>query len=92
MTRTTRSAPDLRVVRAFDDGSEPARLPPTGPGQTGLLEVGPDVYLIYGDEQDGWSIDEKDLSPQIPTQFRYDSLEELFFALVNLNVGSEGCA
>jgi len=44
------------------------------------------------DEIDGWSLDEGDFSPQTPTQFRYRSLDELFFALVNFTVSSEGHA
>jgi hypothetical protein len=37
-------------------------------------------------------LDPGDLYPQMPMWFRYQSLDELFFALVNLNVGPEGQA
>jgi hypothetical protein len=57
-----------------------------------LLQVGLEVFPIYGSEKHGWSIDQGDLSPLTPREFRYRSLDELFFALVNFNVASEGRA
>ena len=57
-----------------------------------LLKVGLEVFPVYGDEASGWSVDPGDLYPQMPMWFRYQSLDELFFALVNLNVGPEGQA
>jgi hypothetical protein len=57
-----------------------------------LLKVGLEVFPVYGDEASGWSVDPGDLYPQMPMWFRYQSLDELFFALVNLNVGPEGTA
>jgi len=57
-----------------------------------LLKIGLEVFPVYGDEQSGWSVDPGDLYPQVPIWFRYQSLDELFFALVNLNVGPEGQA
>ena len=59
---------------------------------TSFLRVGKETYPIYGDEKDGWSIDEGDLCPRTPTEFRYRSIEELFFALVNFNASDEGRA
>jgi hypothetical protein len=57
-----------------------------------LLKVGLEVFPVYGDDRSGWSMDPIDLAPSTPKWLRYDSLEELFFALVNLNVSPEGQA
>lgn len=59
---------------------------------TQLLKIGLEVFPVYGDEKSGWSVDAGDLYPQIPVWFRYRSLDELFFALVNLNISPEGQA
>ncbi|MCK6557336.1 hypothetical protein L6Q96_22580 [Candidatus Binatia bacterium] len=57
-----------------------------------LLKVGLEVFPVYGDERSGWSVDPGDLYPQMPAWYRYGSIDELFFALVNLNFGPEGKA
>jgi hypothetical protein len=57
-----------------------------------LLKVGLEVFPVYGDETSGFSVDPGDLYPQMPIWFRYQSLDELFFALVNLNLSPEGQA
>jgi len=57
-----------------------------------LLKVGLEVFPVYGDEKSGFSVDPGDLIPQIPICCRYQSLDELFFALVNLNIATEGKA
>ena len=57
-----------------------------------LLKVGLEVFPVYGDERSGWSMDPIDLGPDTPKWLRYDSLDELFFALLNLNVTPEGSA
>jgi len=57
-----------------------------------LLKIGLEVFPVYGDEKSGWSVDPGDLYPQMPIWFRYRSLDELFFALVNLNISPEGQA
>lgn len=57
-----------------------------------LLKVGLEVFPVYGDERSGFSVDPGDLYPQMPEWFRYRSIDELYFALVNLNVGPEGNA
>lgn len=57
-----------------------------------LLQVGLEVFPVYGDERSGWSMDPIDLRPDAPKWMRYDSLDELFFALLNLNVMTEGQA
>lgn len=62
------------------------------PVNTRLLKVGMEVFPVYGDERSGWSVDPVDLTPDTPKWLRYDSLDELFFALLNLNVTPEGQA
>ena len=57
-----------------------------------LLKIGVEVFPVYGDEESGFSIDPGDLCPHMPIWFRYRSLDELFFALVNLNISAEGQA
>ncbi len=57
-----------------------------------LLKVGLEVFPVYGDETSGFSMDPGDLYPQMPVWFRYQSIDELFFALVNLNLSQEGQA
>jgi hypothetical protein len=55
-----------------------------GGGRT-YLRVGGEVFPVYGDELRGWSLrpgDVRSLTPCLP--YVYTSLEELFFALVNL--------
>jgi len=59
---------------------------------TRLVKVGLEVFPVYGDEQSGFSVDPGDLYPQSPRWVRYTSLDELYFALVNLNVSPEGQA
>ena len=60
--------------------------------KTHLLKIGLEVFPVYGNEKSGWSVDAGDLYPQIPVWYRYRSLDELFFALVNLNISPEGQA
>jgi hypothetical protein len=57
-----------------------------------LLQVGVEVFAVYGDERTGWCLDPVDLMPQTPKGLRYASIDELFFALLNLNVTAEGRA
>jgi hypothetical protein len=65
---------------------------PEGAVKTQLLKVGLEVFPVYGDEKTGWSVDAGDCYPHMPPWFRYGSLDELFFALVNLNISPEGQA
>ena len=60
--------------------------------QTYLIRVGREEYPIYGDEAGGWSLDERDLSSQTAVRFRYRTIDELIFALVNLYLSPEGHA
>lgn len=62
------------------------------PINTRLLQVGLEVFPVYGDEHSGWSMDPIDHADNAPRAHRYDSLDELFFALVNLNCSPEGQA
>lgn len=62
------------------------------PVGTKLLQIGVEVFPVYGGEGVGWSMDPIDFAPETPRWLRYDSLEELFFALINLNIGPEGQA
>lgn len=57
-----------------------------------LLQVGLEMVPVYGDEQSGWSLDQGGVEGLVPSAFRYRSLDEVFFALVNLNLSSEGNA
>lgn len=54
-----------------------------------LLRVGAEVFPVYGDEVAGFSVSPDDFRPNIPGECRYDSLDELFFALVNLHIAHE---
>jgi len=62
------------------------------PVNTQLLKVGLEVFPVYGDERSGWSVDPIDLAPEVPRWLRYESIDVLFFALLNLNVAPEGRA
>jgi hypothetical protein len=72
--------------------ASPMRQRPTEPVNTRLLKVGLEVFPVYGDERTGWSMDPIDLCPDTPKGLRYDSIDELFFALLNLNITPEGNA
>lgn len=72
----------MKTTRARRDVAQHAR----------LLKVGSEVFPVYGDERSGWSVDPGDLYPQMPPWYRYASIDELYFALVNLNFGPEGRA
>lgn len=57
-----------------------------------LLNVGTEVYPVYGSDRLGWTLDSNDLHEEVSTHFRYQSLEELFFAIVNFTISSNGRA
>ena len=57
-----------------------------------LVKIGSDLFPVYGNERCGWSVEPVDLTSRQPGCYRYGSLEEVFFALVNLNVAPEGKA
>ncbi len=63
-------------------------------GQT-FLRVGGEVFPVYGDELRGWSPRADDftgefLAAAAAAPWVYGSIDELFFALVNLCVGGGG--
>jgi hypothetical protein len=64
------------------------------PGPAGTyLRIGGDVFPVYGDELRGWSPradDFRGVTARSP--YVYTSLDELFFALVNLCAGPSGDA
>ena len=57
-----------------------------------LLHVGSEVFPVYGSDQAGWALQAGEIFPETPAPYRYGSLDEIFFALVNLNVSPEGRA
>jgi hypothetical protein len=57
---------------------------------TWLLQVGTEVYPVYGNAEAGWSIERVDISESDCVGYRYRSLEELFFALVNFSICEVG--
>src|SRR5262249_23612300 len=77
------------------DGDAPAGAAPLGVPRMNAawaetrrtwLRVGAGVYPVYGDELRGWSPEPQDFRGLAASPFVYGSLEELFFALVNLTV------
>lgn len=52
-----------------------------------LVRVGPELYPVWGNDEQGWCI-ESDLV----ARYRYRSLDELLFALVNLSLAEAGTA
>jgi hypothetical protein len=64
--------------------------PAASAGRT-YLRVGGDVFPVYGDEIRGWSPRADDFRGVVDcSPYVYTSLEELFFALVNLWATSGG--
>jgi hypothetical protein len=57
-----------------------------------LLRIGSEVFAVYGDENCGFAVDPEDFNPSVPAGCRYLSLDELYFALVNLHATPEGRA
>lgn len=62
------------------------------PVNTRLLQVGLEIIPVYGNDDCGWSLDFEQLPGRTPAGLRYESLDELFFVLVNMNVCHEGTA
>jgi hypothetical protein len=55
------------------------------------LRVGGEVFPVYGDELRGWSPRADDFDALAAcSPYVYSSLDELFFALVNLCTGNAG--
>jgi hypothetical protein len=55
-----------------------------------LIEIGASVFPVYGDATQGWSIDRHDIIDGTP--YRYATLDELIFALVNFSLHVDGSA
>jgi hypothetical protein len=59
--------------------------PPTLATARTYLRIGAGVYPVYGDELRGWSLRAEDFESVLAASpYLYRSIEELFFALVNL--------
>ncbi len=55
------------------------------------LRVGGEVFPVYGDDLRGWSPRADDFDAwMVSSPYVYASLDELFFALVNLCAGPAG--
>ncbi len=54
--------------------------------QTRLLTIGNVAFTVYGGDREGWSPDPQDFEHPVPLGARYESLDEIYFALANLSV------
>ena len=54
-----------------------------------LLQIGTEVVPVYGDDKSGWSFEQGLQTSRVRI---YRTVDELFFALVNMNLSTEGCA
>lgn len=54
-----------------------------------LLQIGLEIVPIYGDDRSGWSLEPGIHTARLPI---YRTVDELFFALVNMNLSAEGDA
>jgi hypothetical protein len=54
-----------------------------------LVRIGAEIVPVYGDDQTGWSFEPGIESSRLPI---YRTIDELFFALVNMNISEEGSA
>lgn len=57
-----------------------------------LLQIGGEVFPVYGSDAKGWSTIASDIGAEVPPGALYGSIDELFFALANLNACKEGLA
>jgi len=65
--------------------------PPVVPTSRTYLRIGAGVYPVYGDELRGWSLRADDFGAVLAaTPWVYGSIDELFFALVNLCAEASG--
>lgn len=70
----------------------PTPLAENGHGDACLLQVGQEVYPVYGSVEQGWSVERLDVARRELAGFRYRSLEEIFFALINFSLCPVGKA
>lgn len=54
-----------------------------------LLQIGSEVVPVYGDDTSGWSFELGLQKARMPI---YRTIDELYFALVNMNLSEEGSA
>jgi hypothetical protein len=60
--------------------------PPVMTASRTYLRVGAAVYPVYGDALRGWSLRAEDFAPVLAaTPWVYGSIDEIFFAIVNLS-------
>jgi len=65
--------------------------PPVVAASRTYLRIGAAVYPVYGDELRGWSLRAEDFGSVIAaTPWVYGSIDEIFFALVNLSTQARG--
>lgn len=65
--------------------------PPVVAATRTYLRIGAAVYPVYGDELRGWSLRESDFGSVLAaTPWVYGSIDEIFFALVNLSTTARG--
>ncbi len=54
-----------------------------------LLRIGSEVVPVYGDDESGWSFEPGIQNSRLPI---YRTIDELFFALVNMKLSADGQA
>jgi hypothetical protein len=65
--------------------------PPVVTASRTYLRIGAAVYPVYGDDLRGWSLRADDFGAVLAvTPWVYGSIDELFFALVNLSTQVSG--
>lgn len=57
-----------------------------------LMKVGLEVLPVFGSDALGWSMYAEDFREKVPAGALCESLDELFFVLVNMNFSREGLA
>ena len=66
-------------------------MPPVVSASRTYLRIGAAVYPVYGDDLRGWSLSPQDFGTVLATKpWVYGSIDELFFALVNLATYASG--
>jgi hypothetical protein len=65
--------------------------PPVVTAARTYLRIGAAVYPVYGDDLRGWSLRADDFGSVLAvTPWVYGSIDEIFFALVNLSTQASG--
>ena len=67
-------------------------LPRLEPIKRSLMQVGTEVFPVFGDGQTGYSANIEDFNSNVPKEWRYPTWDELYFVLVNLQIGPDGRA